>query len=1154
MNSINLTSKNWIPISPRYSHDDNTSFKNNRSFSSIDGITLSLCDLSTKILDAKDNNFSSLLLTDKVQITDIIDFNSNISQYPEQFITSFAHGAFDSVTTESRFWVIEESTTEDFVRTFTVSGTNDNISNAYYFHVNLISEHQLQVLHDDNYSKTYLTYNDATSVCTFNEDRSLSNSLSSSQIFDYTIDKKNGFIIINKDNSYLTRNIDTGTLTVSGAQANAVGYPLTSVIRIIPYSKTSPKLDVTNYWYSYKNIPNENSLKVSDHNSISNITNNYILHTEYHNLTGTDLNVNIIPLKNQLTPKYKQSRQQPFPHFDDIDFRLYNKIFSGTNQITGHKNMYLSYGDYTTEYEFKPDKLTYFHSPQNMYPYKTINVNDTGLIKAGAIGADAPLKADKIFQKSAGYPTSTPWGDTSTEQHGSWLCTWLKSDLSTEWNDETSFYKNTFTYYKNKTYKCIKDNVNKLPGAYDTTDYWELVANSSMWVDRYYNPDKFTSTQAMAISGYYIYEGGVRSVIDNLNAEGDIVFDVQSSMRFEPGSLYAYYRVGHNESKGTVNSQKGNLLLEDLDIYNQYTGAALTPTEDSDKNKIYTFNGENYGTFKAITELKNSDFSISFWIHNSDWSTPFATQVVGNYINEGFGIFNRLDVTPILTFNEGSTVLFTNTDLTTINTLSADNNFTISTHLLEDVYTVSGTNLDQYDRNNILKERTDISLIDTDNCQDTSHDDDNIYFLINDAVSAINSTTEEVLDTSELTSIKIGADASTRLISYGDIHYVTAYDIIDIDNDKNAWYVNNNIIYKYNFTDKTTIASFNTTDTITDLKVDYYNNIWCLISAGTTSRVIKFTNDREKILSFNIDETLSINLSGVDLSNIKRMEFINEFTGGTFKENLAIFDQDSIGSTSIIKTSLAGVYIDSTLDAITLNSPISSYKSISSYQSIRSKKSTDSNNLHFKIRLTNPYNLDDIKNSTMSIDVKEFTPEWHHFCYTFNGDNSNITLYVDGQLYKTDVVTTADKKIRYKFTNTLKAPFAIGADPYFNNTLASNFLQQSTAHMANNIQIKGLRLYDNNLNLFSVKALSREFNTIHPVDFILPGGKRNYLDHITKVYKHRLPGHKSNVFNFNITSSTITETALRSSLKNLISLDVSKYTPINTNLNNINWI
>jgi len=1154
MNSINLTSKNWIPVSPKYSHDDGASFKNVRTFSAQEGVSLSLCDLSTSTLDVKNNNFSTLYLTEKSQLTDIIEFDSNIPEYPEQFITYFIHGAFDSVTPASKYWVIEESTTEDFVRSFAVSGTNSDISNRYYFHVNLISDNQLSVSHDDNYSKTYLTYNNATSACTFKEDRSLDISLSGTQLFEYFIDKKTGFIILVKDKKYLIRDKETDELIGSIAQSKATGYPIESVIRITPYTRTDPKLTVANHWYSYKNIPNENTLKVNENKSISNITNNYILHTEYHNLTGTDLNINILPLKNQLTPNHNQSRQQPFPHLSDVDFRLYNKIFSGTNQVTGHKNIYLSYGDYTTEFEFKPDKLTYFHSPQNMYPYKSINVNDTGLINAGAIGADTPLKSDKIFQKAAGYKDSTPWGDTVTEHHGQWLCTWLKSDLATEWNDETIYNENTFTYYKDVTYKCIKDNINKDPSDYINDTYWESGATSSMWVDRYYNPAKFTTTQAMAMSGYYNYKDGVTSIIERLEAENDIVFDVQSSMRFEPGSLYAYYRVGHTESKGTVESQKENLLLEDLDVYEQYTGAPLTPNKDDKGNKIYTFNGENYGTFKSITELKNSDFSVSFWLYNSDWSKPFASQVVGNYINEGFGVFNREDLTPILTFRESTEVIFTNTDLTTINTLSSDNDFAISSHMLEDVYTINGTTLDQYDRNNILKERTDISSIDMVNCQDISYDDDNIYFLINESVSGIDKVAEKVLDTSTISPIKIGSGASTKLLIYDDAYYTTSYDIIDIDNDKNVWYVDSNIIYKYNAVTSTTIAALNTSDTITDLKIDYYNNIWCLLTDGSTSRVVKFSSDREKLLSFNIDDTLSVDLSGVDLTDIKRMELLNDFNSGSLNEHIALLNQDDTGSTSIIRTTLKGSYVDSTLDAITLSSPISSYRNISTYQNIRSKKSTDSNKLHFKIKLTNPYNLDDIKSDIMDIDVKDFTAEWHHFCYTFNGDNGSITLYVDGQLYKTAVTTTQDQKTRYKFTNTLKAPFSVGTNPYFNNTLTSDLLQQSTANMANNIQVKGLRLYDNNLNLFSVKALSREFNTIHPVQFILPGGKRNYIDHMTKLYRHRHPGHKSNDFNLNITSGTITETSLKADLKDKINLDVSKLTPINTNLKTVNWI
>ena len=70
--------------------------------------------------------------------------------------------------------------------------------------------------------------------------------------------------------------------------------------------------------------------------------------------------------------------------------------------------MYLGFESGTESVDFKPGRMTYFHTPQNMYPYKRINIADTGLVKAGAIAGDTPLVSDKIFKKKS-RQTESQW-------------------------------------------------------------------------------------------------------------------------------------------------------------------------------------------------------------------------------------------------------------------------------------------------------------------------------------------------------------------------------------------------------------------------------------------------------------------------------------------------------------------------------------------------------------------------------------------------------------------------------------------------------------------------------------------------------------------------------------------------------------------------
>lgn len=1149
MNSVNISDTNWKAVKFTADIDDSVKTLNDRDYSPLDGFDLKFNNFNTKLEDTKINNFSNILLTDSIEFKDVLKIDTNIDEYPTRFITYFAHSSYDSITSDSKFWYIEESRLEDFTRSFSISGSNSNLTNNCYFEVRLLNKHQLTIQHDDNFSLTYLTYNPVSEVCEFKKNRA-NTSLSGTQIFDYILDSVNGFITLSVGNKYLRRDINDNSLKVFDVEPGEIGYPLDSIIRILPFSRTSTTLDVKNYWNSYKNIQNENSLKVSEDNSFENIKNNYILHTQYYNITGHEAPVNMFPLKNQLTPGYNQSRQNPYKNLNDVTFRSYNKVFGGTNQITGHSDLYLSYSDFTTEYEFKPDKITYFHAPRNMFPWKSININDTGLIHSGAIGGDSPLKSDKVFQKAAGYDDSTPWGNTRTEQHGQWLCAWLKSDISVEWNDETAYYKNIIVDRKGISYKCLQDNFNRDPEKFGNEEIWEVTNSKTMWVDRYYNPSRYTTNEAMAISGYFNYKDSVESITERLEAEQDIVFDVQSGVRFEPGSLYAYYRVGSNESRGAINKQAGDLVLKDLDIFNDITGTSIIASDAGD-TKLYEFTGERYGKFNTIDEVKRSDFSISFWLYSDDWSRPMGEQIIGNYINQGIGIYNKHSTTPLLGFKDSNKITFTNNKLETVSVLSASSDHFINDVSFEDNYTLSGTDMYQYDMNNILKEKTALQdIVNVVDCNDATIEGDNIYLLINGAVSGISKITEEVIDTSDMDVREIGSGTYNKLhITQSGVVIKSSISELDYDSKGHIWYADSGNIYRYKIEDRSTITALSTTNTIKDIKIDEDDNIWCLISTSSASKLVKYTNNREKILSVELNSNLASDLSGTDTSNCEKILLLSDFSRGKYNTYCSVLKRDNNGATSLINVNYDGTYASSSLSALNLENNLNTYKHI-----INRRHPDKDNTLHFDLKLVNPYNLDDSITNTIDYNVHELAPEWHHFCYSFNGNNGSITLYVDGQLERTSTITSLQQSLKYKFVNTLKDPISVGATAFFNNKLAADFLKIPTNGLSNNIQIKGLRLYDKELELFTVKALAREYSTIESVNLILPGGKRNYIDHITKFYKHRLPGNKSNAFDISIVSNTLTEDKLKVSLEDHVKKSISNYIPLNANLNKIHWI
>ena len=84
--------------------------------------------------------------------------------------------------------------------------------------------------------------------------------------------------------------------------------------------------------------------------------------------------------------------------------------------------------------------------------------------------------------------------------------------------------------------------------------------------------------------------------------------------------------------------------------------------------------------------------------------------------------------------------------------------------------------------------------------------------------------------------------------------------------------------------------------------------------------------------------------------------------------------------------------------------------------------------------------------------------------------------------------------------------------------------------------------------------LSREDKEIKPLNLTLPTGRRNYIDHATKFYKHRKPGNKANTFDITIVNAGVSASDDQQELTRDLMNVLSDAIPVNTAVNNINWI
>ena len=118
----------------------------------------------------------------------------------------------------------------------------------------------------------------------------------------------------------------------------------------------------------------------------------------------------------------------------------------------------------------------------------------------------------------------------------------------------------------------------------------------------------------------------------------------------------------------------------------------------------------------------------------------------------------------------------------------------------------------------------------------------------------------------------------------------------------------------------------------------------------------------------------------------------------------------------------------------------------------------------------------------------------------------------------------------------------------------SEHLQLENYAFSRGFTIDKYRVYNDYLNFQKIKMLSREGKQIQPVTLTLPTGKRNYVEHVTKFYKHRRPGKRSTSFDITVVNQSLSSSETQQQLADQIRDFIEPIIPVNSQLNNINWI
>lgn len=114
--------------------------------------------------------------------------------------------------------------------------------------------------------------------------------------------------------------------------------------------------------------------------------------------------------------------------------RTYNRLYVNRDRSKGSDKVILGYKNDIREIVLHKDKETVFHVPHFT---KSINLNQTSLIENGAIPGPFPAAADRIFKNLQGFGKYTPNGTPAGLAEGGWFCSWLYKNPNGEvmWMD-----------------------------------------------------------------------------------------------------------------------------------------------------------------------------------------------------------------------------------------------------------------------------------------------------------------------------------------------------------------------------------------------------------------------------------------------------------------------------------------------------------------------------------------------------------------------------------------------------------------------------------------------------------------------------------------------------------------------------------------------
>jgi len=1109
-NSI-LNTSTFKQVNPVYS--DPTVTVNSRPFYTEQGMHMTLPNMLSGANDVKINNFSNLYLTNRKKLGDVLSVRG-LPKVQRAFTSFLTFDSIKEINSDSLYWLFNTNLIGENPRVCLVEHIYPTLPvNENFFEIVFLDDMFCEIHHNDQNTDYLLTldYSFNLSFAPRFDLAYINGQSYHPQTFYYIYDEVNDYIVFYKtilDFPYYMTYSNLGRLGLKQPPLGSTNtFPLDSIIKLRHADTPYDSYDLEEFNVRYSKTTSINTLDTSEINSRNNIQNNYLVNTEYSNITGSDVKVNILTLKNELSPQNNNADNDTYIGADDFTYRDYKKIFSGTNQVKGSDSIILSYTGFTSKIELEPNTITYFHVPANTFPYSKINVNDTNFTSKGAAASDHPLKSDKIFKKRADYSNYSYSGNSSDENSGTFLCAWLSGN-----------------------------------GTSETTP---------VWVDRYYNPQQISFFDALSatnsIAQTYTTEF---DTLQSIISTGSIVFDTISNLYIEKGVYYAYHHIGGTDLSNYVNLLSSSLIQNNLVNYFVNNTQLLTNT-----NQLleYQFNGQEYSQTITLDEIYNNSncFTLTFDINVSDWRSDFAYELVGNYTDSGFGIFNQTNITPYYMIPQRNTIVILNSDFKIVDkvTFEADVVGIFRKEELKGYYTLlSNGRLYNLAANHVIISKSQTNIPSFDNVTGTFYNNNSAAILVNSVSSnqlyCFDFTTESIYTPASSNIISLNSlplSAANSCTIYNDVFYCTSSYITRLYEGSIYYLKSDTEIRKWDITsggsgtDLPFISAFTPIDSF---NIDIDGNF----SIVQDNKLSKYTSTRQLVLTAA--------LYNPDFRNVD-IDFAGDFTPEGYRYNTIVtqFAATSGGiGTNLIKYDSDGKFI-SNVNIPSLNSPIHTFNvSNGNFIAREIYPYLTSNSLTVRASLPNLLG----RNSTtvaITQSLSAVDSGTHNIAVRFDNVQGQLALFIDGL----NVGTSNFEPGEYARSAGLTVPFTIGASPFFNNALLSQYLKGLYFYVLNT-KISDLRIYTKPLLDSDISAIANKKYTGTTMLINLPAGKRNLNDEIERFFKLDVPSLKSLNLNISMVNSGIQSDKLKKLLVSKILSSANNVLPSTVAVNTIDWI